>query len=226
MIKKHYKKSLHYIEHRRFLLLLIATILVLILPAFSGSGLVSELLFVVTMSFLFMQSMIAAKIKKSRKRLAHYTVLVMIIIAWLKPIGIDAHLLDLVKVILFVTFFFFVMRYLVRFIVSSPEVNQDVLITSINIYLLLGIIGAFLAFFFYNFYPDAYIFPAYIKKPAFVNFIYYSFITMSTVGYGDITPKIPETQTLAYFISVTGQLYVAIIIAFLVGKLLVSPEKK
>jgi hypothetical protein len=43
---------------------------------------------------------------------------------------------------------------------------------------------------------------------------------MSTVGYGDITPKLPQTQTLAYFIAVTGQLYVAIVIAFLVGKLL------
>jgi hypothetical protein len=48
---------------------------------------------------------------------------------------------------------------------------------------------------------------------------------MSTVGYGDITPRIPETQTLAYFISITGQLYVAIIIAFLVGKLLVHSDR-
>ena len=60
----------------------------------------------------------------------------------------------------------------------------------------------------------------------FVNFVYFSFITMSTVGYGDITPKIPESQTLAYFISVTGQLYIAIIIAFLVGKSLVHQDRK
>jgi hypothetical protein len=48
---------------------------------------------------------------------------------------------------------------------------------------------------------------------------------MSTVGYGDITPRIPETQTLAYLIAVTGQLYVAIIVAFLVGKLLIKPNE-
>jgi hypothetical protein len=47
---------------------------------------------------------------------------------------------------------------------------------------------------------------------------------MSTVGYGDITPRIPETQTLAYLMAISGQLYVAIIMAFLVGKFLVHSD--
>jgi hypothetical protein len=49
---------------------------------------------------------------------------------------------------------------------------------------------------------------------------------MSTVGYGDITPRIPETQTLAYLLSISGQLYVAIIIAFLIGKMLMQGDQK
>ena len=226
MIQRHYKKTKNIIDRRRYSLLLLSTILVLVLPAFTGTGLLSSIFYVITMSFLFIQSMIAANIKKSRKRLIQYIVLVLIILVWLQPMGIVSIYIDLVKVIAFVTFFVFVVVYLVRFIAGSETVNYNVLITSVNIYLLLGIIGAFMSFFFNTFYPDAYSFPAHIKDPIFVNFLYYSFITMSTVGYGDITPKIPETQTLAYFISVTGQLYVAIIIAFLVGKLLVSAEKK
>jgi hypothetical protein len=58
--------------------------------------------------------------------------------------------------------------------------------------------------------------------PGLETLFYYSFVTLSTVGYGDITPRLPQTQTLAYLIAVTGQLYVAIIMAFLVGKLLVN----
>ena len=45
---------------------------------------------------------------------------------------------------------------------------------------------------------------------------------MSTIGCGDITLRIPETQTLTYRISITGQLYMAIIIAFLIGKFLIQ----
>jgi hypothetical protein len=125
-----------------------------------------------------------------------------------------------------VLFFIFVVSFLIRFIVKSKTVNVNVLITSINIYLLAGIIGASLCLSFYQVYPDAYNFPAYIEHPVFAHFLYYSFITMSTVGYGDITPRIPETQTLAYLLSISGQLYVAIIIAFLIGKMLMQGDQK
>jgi hypothetical protein len=45
---------------------------------------------------------------------------------------------------------------------------------------------------------------------------------MSTIGCGDLTLRIPEKQILAYRISITGQLYIAIIIAFLIGKFLIQ----
>jgi voltage-gated potassium channel len=226
MIQKQFQKVNELIRRRRYSLLLLATVLVLVLPAFSGTGLLSEILFMVTMSFLFIQSTIAANIRKSRKRRIQYIVIALIMATWLKPIGIESVYVDIIKILSYVTFFIFVMIYLFRFIIASEKVNFNVLITSVNIYLLGGIIGAFIAFLFNRIYPDAYNFPEYMGKPEIVNFVYYTFITMSTVGYGDITPRIPETQTLAYFLSVSGQLYVAIIIAFLVGKLLVGAEKK
>ncbi len=226
MIKRQYTKTLELIERRRFQLLLLATVMVLVLPAFSGSGLLSEILFVTSMCFLFIQSMVAADVSKSRKRILRVIVIALILLSWLKPVGIGSVYTDVIKLSSFVVFFISVIVYLVKYIKKTKSVNLNVLITSVNIYLLAGITGASLAFIFYLVYPNAYTFPAHIPEPNFVNFLYYSFITMSTVGYGDITPRIPETQTLAYLISVTGQLYVAIIIAFLVGKLLVNPDNQ
>ena len=225
MVKKHYKKTLDIVEQRRFEFLLLATVVLLVLPAISGTGLISDILFVLSLSFLFIQSMIAANVKKSRSRLVQIIVTLLIIVAWLKPLGLDTVYVDLIKVTAFITFFVFVMIYLVQFITSCSSVNRNVLITAVNIYLLAGIIAAFLAMFIYRVYPNAYQFPVYMKKPGFVQFLYYSFITMSTVGYGDVTPCIPETQTLAYIISISGQLYVAIIIAFLIGKYLANPRE-
>jgi hypothetical protein len=226
MIRKHYSKALDWIEKKRFLLLLLSTFLTLILPAFSGSGMLSEVIFVITLSFLFIQSTIVANVSKSKKKLLRVIVISMILMIWLKPAGYNSVYIDLVKLGFIVAFFIFVMTFLVRFISKSTSVDVNVLIVSINIYLLAGIIGASLSLSFYYLYPDAYNFPSYIGHPVFVHFLYYSFITMSTVGYGDITPRIPETQTLAYLLSISGQLYVAIIIAFLIGKMLMQGDQK
>ncbi len=225
-MKKQYQKGVNMVETHRFKLLLIATILVLVVPAFSGVGILREILFVIAMSFLFIQSIIVSTTKKSKwMGLRYFIMTVMILIFWLEPIGWQTKVLDIARLLLLASFFVFVTFFLLKFLRTSKEVNINVIITAINIYLLLGIVAASLAFLFYRVLPGAYNFPSYIVEPTFVNFNYYSFVTMSTVGYGDITPRLPQTQTLAYLIAITGQLYVAIIIAFLVGKLLMKPNE-
>jgi hypothetical protein len=47
--------------------------------------------------------------------------------------------------------------------------------------------------------------------------LYYSFITLASLGYGDITPVAPLARTLAYLEVVGGQFYIAIMLAGLVG---------
>jgi hypothetical protein len=49
--------------------------------------------------------------------------------------------------------------------------------------------------------------------------IYFSFVTMSTLGYGDITPRTPLAQTVTWMQAVTGQFYLVILIARLVNEL-------
>ncbi len=225
-MKHHYNKTLVWIDRNRFQLLLLSTILLLVLPAFAGKGVLYQLIFVITLSFLFVQSMLVAKFRKSSKRLVRILVLLMIIVIWLKPLGIESIYIDFLKLFFIAFFFAVVISHLTRFISRSDSVNVNVLITSINIYTLAGIVGASLTMVCFRIFPDAYNFPNYMADPNFSHFLYYTFITMSTVGYGDITPRIPETQTLAYLISITGQLYVAIIIAFLIGKFLMQGDQK
>jgi voltage-gated potassium channel len=227
MNSKHYKKGVNLVENHRFKLLLLATLLVLLLPAFAVQGIISEILFIISMSFLFIQSMVVATTKKSKNvGLRYFLVVFMILLFWLQPFDIKTPELDIVRLMLLVLFFCFITFYLVKYMKNSGKVNMNVIMAAINIYLLVGIISGSLAFLFYKVIPGAYNIPDSISEPTFVTFNYYSFITMSTVGYGDITPRLPQTQTLAYFIAITGQLYVAIIIAFLVGKLLMHPGKE
>jgi hypothetical protein len=50
-----------------------------------------------------------------------------------------------------------------------------------------------------------------------VQLIYFSFVTLATLGYGDITPRLPLAQMLAVVEAVAGQFYVAVVIAWLVS---------
>jgi voltage-gated potassium channel len=54
------------------------------------------------------------------------------------------------------------------------------------------------------------------SKPG--DFLYFGFVTFATLGYGDFVPVKPYAKSLAILISICGLLYVAVIIALLVGK--------
>jgi hypothetical protein len=56
------------------------------------------------------------------------------------------------------------------------------------------------------------------------DFVYFAFITMLTIGYGDVLPAGTTAQTLAVFLGVAGQLYIAILVSMLVGKFLASNQ--
>lgn len=60
---------------------------------------------------------------------------------------------------------------------------------------------------------------------AFATLEYFSFVTLTTLGYGDITPVSPTARTLASFEAVVGQLYLAVMIARLVGLHIVHADR-
>jgi hypothetical protein len=83
---------------------------------------------------------------------------------------------------------------------------------AIVLYLLLGLIAAFAYSALYSFDPAAF-----SKLPTgngdVSDWLYFSFITLTTVGYGDITPVARGARALAMLEGLVGQLYPAIIIA-------------
>jgi hypothetical protein len=116
-------------------------------------------------------------------------------------------------------FFIFVIVRLVINVASSKKVRLLEFLESINVYLLLGIAGSLLFGVVYSYNHEAYNSPGelLVKNS---DFIYYSFVTMTTLGYGDITPNDSVARSLSIFFSVAGQLYLTMIIAMLVGKYL------
>ena len=95
---------------------------------------------------------------------------------------------------------------------------------ALTVYLLMGLLGAVLASVIEVGRPGSYSFSTALEQHAGpaaplteFRFIYFSFVTLATVGYGDITPVTPVAQTLAWMEAVAGQMFIAIVIATLVS---------
>ncbi len=116
------------------------------------------------------------------------------------------------------------MTYLVsREVFTSSSVDADIIFGSISIYLLLGAIFAEL----YSISPrvDPGSFNGLIsmvdEDPSLGpnrSMLYYSFTTLTTLGYGDITPVASVCRTISNFEAVIGQLYLTVLVARLVGQ--------
>jgi Ion channel len=113
----------------------------------------------------------------------------------------------------------FVIVNLLRFILRAPSVDAEVLSASISAYLLLGLIWTMAYWLVDQLTPGAFAFSANAGAQSMSGFnaFYFSFITLSTVGYGDITPVSRIARWLAAMEAMTGLLYVAVLIARLVS---------
>ncbi|WP_448562677.1 potassium channel family protein [Trichothermofontia sp.] len=60
------------------------------------------------------------------------------------------------------------------------------------------------------------------QEEMFRALFYYSFVTLATIGYGDITPITPLARTLSITLGIAGQMYLTILVAMLVSKYLNS----
>ncbi len=118
---------------------------------------------------------------------------------------------------LIIIIFSFIVIKLIGQIARSRNVTLSVIIYAINGYLLIGLALAAFVSVLVSFDPNAFNLAS-TDNPVVSDFVYYTFVTMTTLGYGDISPIIPAAKALAIFISITGQMYVAILIALLVGK--------
>jgi len=164
-------------------------------------------------------------ISKHRKLILSSVVLaiVMVWIGDLMELGVIKSISKGVNVVLFT----FIVIDLVKHIISAKMVSPKVILESINGYLMIGLVFSLLVAILMSLNHDAFSFFSSTSYPTgnefpFHNFIYYTFSTLTTVGYGDVVPMTPVARSLSILISVTGQLYIAIVIALLVGKYIVQ----
>jgi Ion channel len=104
-----------------------------------------------------------------------------------------------------------------RFILRAPRVTRQVLEAGISTYLVFGLIWTLAYMMVGRLIPDAFAFSGPGQSMNGANALYYSFVTLTTMGYGDILPVSRVARMLAITEATTGVLYMSVLIARLVG---------
>lgn len=115
-------------------------------------------------------------------------------------------------------FLIFVSTVLVTTIISDPSVTADTLAGAVSAYLLIGITFGMAYTLIDRLAPGSFkdtILPG--KQFSQGEFTFFSFITLTTVGYGDIVPWGPHARAVAMIESVLGIMYPAVMIGRLVA---------
>jgi len=108
----------------------------------------------------------------------------------------------------------------VRFAMGSKEVDSEHVYAALGAYLLAGVFFGVLYWVLEQTWPGTFA-GADISR---VGAIYFSFVTLATLGYGDIVPRTDVARGLAIVEGIGGQLFLAVLVARLVSLYSRAPE--
>lgn len=139
--------------------------------------------------------------------------------------------LEIVTLVGSVLFFCYISGLILVDVLRAKMVTLDIIAAGITVYLFFGNICGFLYAIIGHIDPNAFSIPeataSYLGETlaGLSSAMYFSFVTLTTLGYGDITPINNFARTLAFLEAATGQIYLTVLIASLVGVHISSSTK-
>jgi len=206
-----------FIQNKYTILLCSVLLNVIAAPFFSQSD-HPELFFNMTFSLIMLTAVLSlANDKKLSQAASIALMLPCLFFVWQAYFyTLEEHML-MASAVLEAMFFFYISLLITLFIFRSPVVTRDVVSAALVVYLFLAMLFAKLYLMLELAYPGSFsISHETIRdNPGLLK--YFSMVTLSTLGYGDLSPVNDKSQTLASMEAIFGQIYLAVLIARLVG---------
>jgi uncharacterized membrane protein len=109
-------------------------------------------------------------------------------------------------------------------VIEGRTVDLNRIAGAISVYMLIGLIWTSLYFALSLIDPQSFAgitalsdYQKNLTSTAYLDLLYFSYVTLSTLGYGDITPVSRAAQSLAYLESICGVMFIAVLVAAMVG---------
>jgi len=161
----------------------------------------------------------AADFSKTAFRILSGLGVLVILATLLNLILPEASNLTVLAFLLNTGFFVMVTIALISHVARAKKVYGSTILCAVNSYLLLGLTMSILMLILNLVVPGSFSLGESVTGSS-SEFIYFGFVTLSTLGYGDITPSTALARSMSIFTSLLGQLYLVIIMALIIGKFL------
>jgi len=142
--------------------------------------------------------------------------------AWLDSSGFDQ-----LYLLLLLSFFISTALRTAKQVLFTGDIDNNKILGAICLYLLMGLIWGIFYTLIQLTFSDSFnnINSSNEWFSLFPDFIYFSFVTLTTLGFGDISPNLPLARFLVYLEAIVGQFYLAILVASLVGSHIKNSKK-
>jgi hypothetical protein len=205
------------VKGRAVYVLILIVGLNLIYPMTSGGSLLALIIYEVLYAGLFVVGIVITSDSRS-----HITLSIGIAVLWLifavlyafDPLSLWK---SMVTYVILVVFHAMLTLVLFRYIFTSTEVTTDVLFGAVAAYFLLSFLFVPIYGMLETYSPGSFVDHGTGNPVHWQELVYYSLITLSTAGFGDVTPINPWARMLAGLEATVGVMYVAILMARLVS---------
>lgn len=155
--------------------------------------------------------------KKNQRKMfwLYLLVIISILLVWVQYFNHNLHY-NYLSFVFNVTVFMSATIIMIYQIVKSEKVTAQLVIETVSAYLLIGIMFSLTTSVLYASNPASFN----IDNGTYSEFAYFSFVSLTTIGYGDISPQTELARVVTIFFGLSGQLYLTIIIALIIGKYL------
>ncbi|MHA2272491.1 MAG: potassium channel family protein [Candidatus Hodarchaeales archaeon] len=207
-----------FIETRIGWLFFSYVILLILFPFLMDGDLLKGILWQVVFSFTLVIGIYTISYNRTQIIISLLLGIPTLILGWLAIFNSEDILVVSAHGVI-MAFYLFIIYSIFRYVSYATEVTKDVLYAACAVYMLLGGFWASLYFIIETIVPGSFLITTgdSNESPDFIEFVYFSFITLTTLGYGDILPANSYSRIFVALEGIAGVLYVAILIARLVG---------
>jgi hypothetical protein len=187
-----------------------------LIPEGQGSFLSSIFLMMILLSSLYLS-------KTNQRIMWVGAALTLLILLTNWPIGLMAEQQRvIVNSVLQIIFLGYICMHIFSFILGARALTNQLIFAALCMYLLMGLLWSFIYTLLFAIDPESIRLASVVHSEegggdVFSEMYYFSFVTLTTLGYGDILPVSQLARSLATMEAILGQLYLAVVIASLVG---------